>query len=129
MPVGTAISGGLAPYLSMVVKAATTDSKGHVNEAENSTGHALAGAVVAYRQGRSVAGGAAGAATGELAAQVIAKALYPEVKSENLTNEQKANVGALSTLAAGLAGAWPGIRLLLPVPGLWPERRLLRITL
>ncbi len=53
-------------------------------------------------------GGAAGAATGELAAQLIAKELYPGVKPENLTNEQKANVSALSTLAAGLAGGVAG---------------------
>jgi filamentous hemagglutinin len=103
-----ALAGGLAPYLSLAVKAATTDSKGNVSEAENITGHALAGAVVAYLQGSSVSGGAAGAATGELAAQLIAKELYPEVKPENLTNDQKANVSALSTLAAGLAGGVAG---------------------
>ncbi|WP_167686184.1 VENN motif pre-toxin domain-containing protein, partial [Rahnella sp. CJA17(1/100)] len=85
-----------------------TDAKGNVNEVENITGHALAGAVVAYLQGGSVSGGAAGAATGELAAQLIAKELYPGVKPENLTNEQKANVSALSTLAAGLAGGVAG---------------------
>ncbi|WP_305775606.1 VENN motif pre-toxin domain-containing protein, partial [Rahnella sp. Larv3_ips] len=105
---GTAISGALAPYLSLAVKAATTDSKGNVNEVENITGHALAGAVVAYLQGGSVSGGAVGAATGELAAQLIAKELYPGVKPENLTNDQKANVSALSTLAAGLAGGVAG---------------------
>ena len=103
-----ALAGGLAPYLSLAVKAATTDAKGNVNQAENITGHALAGAVVAYLQGGSVTGGAAGAATGELAAQLIAKELYPGVKPENLTNEQKANVSALSTLAAGLAGGVAG---------------------
>ncbi|KFD14257.1 hypothetical protein GRAQ_01207 [Rahnella aquatilis CIP 78.65 = ATCC 33071] len=94
------------------MKAATTDAKGNVNEVENITGHALAGAVVAYLQGGSVSGGAAGAATGELAAQLIAKELYPGVKPENLTNEQKANVSALSTLAAGLAGGVAGNSLL-----------------
>lgn len=103
-----ALAGGLAPYLSLAVKAATTDAKGNVNEVENITGHALAGAVVAYLQGGSVSGGAAGAATGELAAQLIAKELYPGVKPENLTNDQKANVSALSTLAAGLAGGVAG---------------------
>ena len=103
-----ALAGGLAPYLSLAVKAATTDAKGNVNQAENITGHALAGAVVTYLQGGSVTGGAAGAATGELAAQLIAKELYPGIKPENLTNEQKANVSALSTLAAGLAGGVAG---------------------
>ncbi|MFD3242591.1 VENN motif pre-toxin domain-containing protein [Rahnella perminowiae] len=103
-----ALAGGLAPYLSLAVKAATTEAKGNVNEVENITGHALAGAVVAYLQGGSVSGGAAGAATGELAAQLIAKELYPGVKPENLTNDQKANASALSTLAAGLAGGVAG---------------------
>lgn len=56
---------------------------------------AIGGAVVAYLQ--------RGSATGELAAQLIAKELYPGIKPENLTNEQKANVSALSTLGAGLA--------------------------
>jgi filamentous hemagglutinin len=103
-----ALAGGLAPYLSLAVKAATTDAKGNVNEVENITGHVLAGAVVAYLQGGSVSGGAAGAATSELAAQLIAKELYPGINPENLTNEQKANVSALSTLAAGLAGGVAG---------------------
>ncbi|WP_226790099.1 hypothetical protein [Rahnella sikkimica] len=40
-------------------------------------------------QGSSVAGGVVGAATRELAAQLIAKELYPGVKPENLTNEKK----------------------------------------
>lgn len=103
-----ALAGGLAPYLSLAVKAATTDAKGNVNEVENITGHVLAGAVVAYLQGGSVSGGAAGAATSELAEQLIAKELYPGINPENLTNEQKANVSALSTLAAGLAGGVAG---------------------
>ncbi|WP_232777200.1 VENN motif pre-toxin domain-containing protein [Rahnella sp. AA] len=74
----------------------------------NTAGHALAGAVIAYLQGGSVAGGAAGAAAGELAAKAIASELYPGIKPENLTNDQKANVSALSTLAAGLAGGVAG---------------------
>ncbi|PKE27844.1 filamentous hemagglutinin [Rahnella sp. AA] len=103
-----ALAGGLAPYLSLAVKAATTDSKGNVNDVENITGHALAGAVVAYLQGSSVTGGAAGAATGELAAYLITQELYPGKDPAELTNDQKANVSALSTLAAGLAGGVAG---------------------
>jgi len=98
-----ALAGGLAPYLSLAVKDATGK-----DEVANLTGHALAGAVVAYLQGSSVTGGAAGAATGELAAYLITQELYPGKDPAELTNDQKANVSALSTLAAGLAGGVAG---------------------
>ena len=51
-----------------------------------------------------VGAGAAGAATGEL----IAQALYPGVKREDLTETEKQKIVALSTLAAGLAGGLAG---------------------
>jgi len=85
------------------VKKATGD-----NIAANTAGHALVGGVIAWLQGGSVAGGAAGAAAGELAATAIASELYPGIEPGNLTNEQKANISALSTLAAGLAGGVAG---------------------
>jgi len=43
-----------------------------------------------------------------LAATAIASELYPGIEPGNLTNEQKANISALSTLAAGLAGGVAG---------------------
>jgi len=98
-----ALAGGLAPYLALAVKKAAGD-----NHAANITGHALAGAVVAYLQGGSVAGGAAGAVEGELAAKIIADQLYPNRDPSTLTNDEKSNVSALSTLAAGLAGGVAG---------------------
>jgi len=85
------------------VKKATGD-----NIAANTAGHALVGGVIAWLQGGSAAGGAAGAAAGELAATAIASELYPGIEPGNLTNEQKANISALSTLAAGLAGGVAG---------------------
>ena len=101
--INQALAGGLAPYLSAVVKKATGD-----NIAANTAGHALVGGVIAWLQGGSAAGGAAGAAAGELAATAIASELYPGIEPGNLTNEQKANISALSTLAAGLAGGVAG---------------------
>jgi len=85
------------------VKKATGD-----NIAANTAGHALVWGVIAWLQGGSAAGGAAGAAAGELAATAIASELYPGIEPGNLTNEQKANISALSTLAAGLAGGVAG---------------------
>ncbi|XBS70623.1 VENN motif pre-toxin domain-containing protein [Acerihabitans sp. KWT182] len=103
-----AAAGGLAPYLSQAVKAATTDSAGNVNVAENALGHALVGGLVAYLQGNSAVAGAVGGAGGELAAEAIRAELYPDTATADLTEEQKQTISALSTLAAGLAGTVAG---------------------
>ncbi|MES4611338.1 VENN motif pre-toxin domain-containing protein [Ewingella sp. CoE-038-23] len=94
-----ALAGGLVPYLSLAVKKATEG-----DPTANIAGHALAGAVIAYLQGRSVSGGAAGAAGGELAARAIMAEIYPGRSVESLSNDEKSNIRALSLLAAGLAG-------------------------
>nr|WP_231849196.1 VENN motif pre-toxin domain-containing protein [Photorhabdus asymbiotica] len=53
--------------------------------------------------------GAAGAASGELAAQVLMTQLYGDkAKVSELTEEQKQTISTLSTLAAGLAGGITG---------------------
>jgi filamentous hemagglutinin len=98
-----ALAGGLAPYLSLAVKKATEG-----DPTANIAGHALAGAVIAYLQGGSVSGGAAGAAGGELAARAIMAEIYPGRSVESLSNDEKSNISALSTLAAGLAGGVAG---------------------
>ncbi|WP_213991505.1 hemagglutinin repeat-containing protein [Sodalis sp. dw_96] len=104
-----AAAGALAPYLSQVVKIATTDpDTKQVNVPENALGHALVGGLVAYLQGNSAAGGAAGGAGGELAAEAITAELYPGVATRDLTEEQKQTISTLSTLAAGLAGTVAG---------------------
>lgn len=66
--------------------------------------HVVLGAVVAQAQGNSAGAGAAGAGTGEL----IAARLYPDIKTENLSEEQRQTISALSTLASGLAGGLAG---------------------
>jgi len=94
----------LAPYLSLAVKNATTDANNHVNEAANLAGHALAGALVAYLQGGSAAAGAVGGSSGEVAASIVSGIFYPGIAASELSEEQKANISAVSSLAAGLAG-------------------------
>jgi len=73
--------------------------------------HAILGGAVAAIQGNSAAAGAAGAATGELAAKAIAGMLYPDVKDPSkLSEEQKQTVSALATISAGMAGGLAGDR-------------------
>jgi filamentous hemagglutinin len=95
-----ALAGGAAPYLAEQIK----KQVGEDNVAANAIAHAIVGGVIAELQGRDAAAGAAGAATGEL----IAQALYPGVKREDLTENEKQKIVALSTLAAGLAGGLAG---------------------
>jgi filamentous hemagglutinin len=100
-----AIAGGAAPYLAEVIHNMTTDPvTGKVNTEANLMAHAVVGAVVAQINGNSALAGASGAATGEF----IAQQLYPTIKREDLTEEQRQTISSLSTLAAGLAGGLTG---------------------
>ncbi|MGQ8707882.1 hemagglutinin repeat-containing protein [Serratia sp. TSA_198.1] len=103
-----AMAGGLSPYAAGVIKAMTTNADGSTNVAANAMAHAVWGAVAAKASGNSALAGAAGAASGELMARYIAGELYPDVKPENLTEDQKQTLSALGTLAAGLAGGLVG---------------------
>ncbi|MFS7158709.1 hemagglutinin repeat-containing protein [Serratia proteamaculans] len=96
--IGAAAGGALAPYLAREIK---TRTRG--NTAANAAAHAVAGALVALVSGNNVAAGAAGAASGELAAKIISEQYYGKDPSD-LTEAEKQNVSALSQLAAGLAG-------------------------
>ncbi|WP_051916724.1 MULTISPECIES: hemagglutinin repeat-containing protein [unclassified Serratia (in: enterobacteria)] len=98
-----AIAGGLSPYAAEQIKKYTGD-----NDTANVLAHAVWGAIAAEMSGNSAAAGAAGAAGGELAARYLAGQLYPDVKPENLSEEQKQRISALATLAAGLAGGVVG---------------------
>ncbi|MCX8965703.1 filamentous hemagglutinin N-terminal domain-containing protein [Erwinia psidii] len=102
--IAKAIAGGSAPYLAEVIHKMTTDANGNVNTEANLMAHAVLGAVVAQINGNSALAGAAGATTGEY----IAQQLYPGVKREDLSEEQKQTISALGTLAAGLAGGVAG---------------------
>ncbi|WP_165603313.1 VENN motif pre-toxin domain-containing protein, partial [Photorhabdus namnaonensis] len=107
---GQALAGGASPYLAGVIKNLTTDPQTHqVDIATNTLAHAILGAVAAEVSGNNALSGAAGAASGELAAQVLIKQLYGDgAKVSELTEEQKQTISTLSTLAAGLAGGIAG---------------------
>ncbi|WP_064799202.1 VENN motif pre-toxin domain-containing protein [Serratia plymuthica] len=96
--IGAAAGGALAPYLAKEIKSRTEG-----NTAANAAAHAVAGALVALVSGNNVAVGAAGAASGELAAKIISEQYYGKAPSA-LTEAEKQNVSALSQLASGLAG-------------------------
>ena len=100
-----AIAGGASPYLAEVIHNMTTDPvTGQVNKEANLMAHAVVGAVVAQINGNGALAGASGAAVGEF----IAQQLYPDIKREDLTEEQRQTISSLSTLAAGLAGGLTG---------------------
>ncbi|EJD6658311.1 TPA: hemagglutinin repeat-containing protein [Enterobacter cloacae subsp. cloacae] len=102
----SALAGASAPELAYRI--------GHGMGIDNNTAaktiaHAILGGAVAALQGNSAAAGAAGAATGELAAKAIAGMLYPDVKDlSTLSEEQKQTVSALATISAGMAGGLAG---------------------
>ena len=103
-----AVSGAAAPYLAEVIHDMTTtkDANGHdvVNVQANLMAHAVVGAVTAYAAGNSAVAGASGAAMGEY----IAQQMYPGVKREDLTEDQRQTISTLGTLAAALAGGVTG---------------------
>jgi filamentous hemagglutinin len=102
--VAQALSGASAPYLAEKIHELTTDANGKVNTEANLMAHAVLGAVTSYAAGNSALAGASGAAMGEY----IAQQLYPGVKRNDLSEEQRQTISALGTLAAGLAGGVVG---------------------
>ena len=99
-----AISGASAPYLAEKIHELTTDANGKVNIQANLMAHAVLGAVTSYAAGNAALAGASGAVMGEY----IAQQMYPGVKREDLSEEQRQTISALGTLAAGLAGGVVG---------------------
>ncbi|XBW27900.1 VENN motif pre-toxin domain-containing protein [Pectobacterium colocasium] len=101
-----AIASGAAPYLAQLVKDVTLpkdESKITASDiAANAMAHAVVGAVVAQLSGQDAAAGAIGASSGELAARAIMAEQYPGKTANDLTEEEKQSVSALSTLASGL---------------------------
>lgn len=97
-----ALAGASAPELAHLLK--STEG----NPAVNTIAHAILGGAVAALQGNSAAAGAAGAATGELAARAIMQAMYPGKAVSDLSEEQKQTVSTLATISAGMAGGIAG---------------------
>ncbi|WP_284070725.1 hemagglutinin repeat-containing protein [Pectobacterium quasiaquaticum] len=107
-----AIASGASPYLAQLVKDVTIpkdESKIRASDiAANAMAHAVVGAVVAQLSGQDAAAGAMGASSGELAARAIMAAQYPGKTANDLTEEEKQSVSALSTLASGLVSGLAG---------------------
>ncbi len=103
-----ALTGAAAPYLAEIIHQQTItygpDGKEVVNVEANLIAHAVVGAVTSYAAGNPALAGASGAAMGEF----IAQQMYPGVKREDLSEEQRQTISALGTLAAGLAGGVAG---------------------
>lgn len=97
------LAGASAPWLAEQIKIQAGD-----NEAARLIVHAILGAAVAELQGNSGLAGGAGALTDEIAADIIRKQLYGDKSVNQLTEEEKQNISALSQLAAGLAAASAG---------------------
>ncbi|POE30654.1 VENN motif pre-toxin domain-containing protein, partial [Pectobacterium odoriferum] len=93
-------------YLAQLVKDVTIpkdESKITASDiAANAMAHAVVGAVVAQLSGQDAAAGAMGASSGELIARAIMADQYPGKTANDLTEEEKQSVSALSTLASGL---------------------------
>ena len=107
-----AIASGASPYLAQLVKDVTLpkdESKITASDiAANAMAHAVVGAVVAQLSGQNVAAGAIGASSGELIARAIMADQYPGKTANDLTEEEKQSVSALSTLASGLVSGLAG---------------------
>lgn len=101
--IACALAGASAPELAHLLKSTEGDPT------VNTVAHAILGGAVAVLQGNSAAAGAAGAATGELAAHAIASLLYPEVKDlSKLSEDQKQTIVTLASVSAGVAGGLAG---------------------
>ncbi len=107
-----AIASGAAPYLAQLVKDVTLpkdESKITASDiAANAMAHAVVGVVVAQLSGQDAAAGAIGASSGELIARAIMADQYPGKTANDLTEEEKQSVSALSTLASGLVSGLAG---------------------
>ncbi|QCR06898.1 hypothetical protein EH206_10035 [Brenneria nigrifluens DSM 30175 = ATCC 13028] len=93
------VTGAAAPYLAGLVKEVSQD-----NESARIALHTVLGAFLAQAQGGSAAGGAVGGLVSSAGAQALTALLYPGVKGEELTGEQKELIANLITLAGAGAG-------------------------
>ncbi|WP_179109957.1 hemagglutinin repeat-containing protein, partial [Rodentibacter ratti] len=93
----------LSPLINQKIKEATTDkTTGEVDKVTNAIAHAVWGAIESASAGGNIATGAVSAAGAELAAPLLANALYGTDKISELTEVQKQNIVSLSTLAGAI---------------------------
>ncbi|MBD8162199.1 two-partner secretion domain-containing protein [Erwinia persicina] len=103
-----ALAQASTPYLAGVIKDVTyNDPKNPTAQeiATNAFAHAILGGVVAEMSGQNALAGAAGGAGGELAIRAIHNALYPDVATDQLDNQQKNTIKNLALIATSLTGA------------------------
>ena len=93
----------ISPWINQEIKRLTTNkTTGEVDKTTNAIAHAVWGAIeAASAKGNATAGAVAGASS-ELAAPLIAKALYGTDDPKVLTEEQKQNIVNLSSLAGAI---------------------------
>ncbi|POE07121.1 hypothetical protein BV921_20840 [Pectobacterium odoriferum] len=103
-----AIASGASPYLAQLVKDVTIPKDESKITASDIAANAMAHAVVAQLSGQDAAAGAIGASSGELIARAIMADQYPGKTANDLTEEEKQSVSALSTLASGLVSGLAG---------------------
>jgi len=107
MDIAGALAGASASELAYYI--GHHSGLGEDDVAGKAIAHAILGGAVAAIQGNSAAAGAAGTASGELAAKAIAGVLYPDVTDlSKLSEEQKQTVSTLATISAGMAGGLAG---------------------
>ncbi|HGG6664836.1 TPA: VENN motif pre-toxin domain-containing protein, partial [Salmonella enterica subsp. diarizonae serovar 61:i:z] len=100
-----ALANGAAPYLATGLKMVTGEDKPSDEQmAVRLLGHAIIGGVVAELNGAPAAGGAVGAASGEVAAITISKLYFGKPPSE-LNESEREQLSGMSTIAAALAGS------------------------
>ncbi|MCL7818325.1 VENN motif pre-toxin domain-containing protein [Pasteurella multocida] len=94
----------ISPEVNQWIKEATTNDKGETDKIANTLAHAIWGAIEATANRGNPTSGAIAAASAELAAPMLAKVLYNKDKAEQLTAEEKAQITALSSITATVAG-------------------------
>ncbi|HEA3278464.1 TPA: hemagglutinin repeat-containing protein [Pasteurella multocida] len=94
----------ISPEVNQWIKEATTNDKGETDKIANTLAHAIWGAIEATANRGNPTSGALAAASAELAAPMLAKVLYNKDKAEQLTAEEKAQITALSSMTAAVAG-------------------------
>ncbi|MFC0971063.1 VENN motif pre-toxin domain-containing protein, partial [Pasteurella multocida] len=94
----------ISPEVNQWIKQATTNDKGETDKIANTLAHAIWGAIEATANRGNPTSGAIAAASAELAAPMLAKVLYNKDKAEQLTAEEKAQITALSSMTAAVAG-------------------------
>ena len=93
----------VSPFANRTIKQLTTDRQtGETNLVTNTLAHAALGALEAKVTGNNAAAGAMAGASSELAAPLIAKALYGTDDPKQLTEVQKQNIVNLSSLAGAI---------------------------